>query len=320
MSASLVSCLSRLALAGRSQASHTATSAAAASCSFASSSRCTIALPRSSAVPSARPRAYATDAASTSVSWSQTPKPFSIGHLSPAIPKKTAKRLGRGPSSGRGGTSTRGHKGQKARRGNGKPTPGFEGGQTPLMIRYPKRGFVNAFAHETVPLNISRLQEWISAGRLDASKPITVKELFESRCIHRVGDGGVKLLGEGAMNLLQPVNVVVSRASVSAIAAIEAAGGSITCVYYTPLTLRALLKPEKWTSRGKMVPRQSMPIGRKDLLYYSDIRNRGYLAKLHLNKELDPTISASSQPSSSAEAAQKIVEELAPKEAAATLV
>ena len=53
------------------------------------------------------------------------------------------KRLGRGPSSGRGGTSTRGHKGQKARAGNGKPVPGFEGGQTPLTRRYPKRGFAN---------------------------------------------------------------------------------------------------------------------------------------------------------------------------------
>lgn len=116
-----------------------------------------------------------------------------------------------------------------------------------------------------MPLNISRLQAWISAGRLDVSKPITVKELLESRCIHRMGDSGVKLLGEGADSIAQPIHVVVSRASASAIEAVEAAGGSITCVYYTPLSLRALVKPEKWTARGKIVPRQSLPVGKKDL-------------------------------------------------------
>lgn len=72
------------------------------------------------------------------------PSSYSIGALSPAQPKKTMKRVGRGPGSGRGGTATRGHKGQRARAGNGKPTPGFEGGQTPIMRRFPKRGFVNA--------------------------------------------------------------------------------------------------------------------------------------------------------------------------------
>lgn len=59
-------------------------------------------------------------------------------------PSLQRKRVGRGPGSGRGGTATRGHKGQKARAGNGKPVPGFEGGQTPLARRFPKRGFVNA--------------------------------------------------------------------------------------------------------------------------------------------------------------------------------
>lgn len=138
-----------------------------------------------------------------------------------------------------------------------------------LFFLHDPLGSPTRFAHETVPLNVSRLQEWISAGRLDPSKPITVKELFLSRCIHRMGDGGVKLLGNGAETLAQPVDVVVSRASLSAIKAIEAAGGSITCVYYTPLTLRALVKPEKWTDKGKMVPRQSIPIGRKDLREYT---------------------------------------------------
>lgn len=139
MRPSLVASFSRLAVASTSQASSSA---------VASSSRSALVAARR--LPGASTplrRHYAVSAAATSsssASWTETAKPFSIGHLSPAQPKKTAKRLGRGPSSGRGGTSTRGHKGQKARRGNGKPTPGFEGGQTPLMRRYPKRGFVNA--------------------------------------------------------------------------------------------------------------------------------------------------------------------------------
>ena len=81
-----------------------------------------------------------------------------IGNLTPAVPKKNSKRLGRGDGSGRGGTSTRGHKGQKARAGNGKPKPGFEGGQTPLTRLIPKRGFTNPHKQHYAPLNVDRLQ------------------------------------------------------------------------------------------------------------------------------------------------------------------
>lgn len=125
-----------------------------------------------------------------------------------------------------------------------------------------------SFAHETVPLNLSRLQTWIDAGRLDPTHPITARELYLSRCIHRLGDGGVKLLADGAESLRQPVDLVVSRASTMAIRAVEGLGGSITCKYYTPLTLRALVKPEKWVERGRMLPRESMPINRRDLREY----------------------------------------------------
>lgn len=65
--------------------------------------------------------------------------------------------------------------------------------------------------------------------------------------------------------LSQPLHIVVSRASESAIRAVEKAGGSITCKYYTPLSLRALIKPEKWTDRGRLLPNESVPIGRKEL-------------------------------------------------------
>lgn len=195
------------------------------------------------------------------------------------------KRLGRGDGSDRGGTSTRGNKGQKARAGNGKPKPGFEGGQMPLVRLIPKRGFTNSYvahAHPShaqtfAPLNVDRLQYWIDQGRLDPSAPITIKELYESRCIHRIRDG-VKLLGDGAAHLKTPIQLVVSRASQSAIQAVEAAGGSIVCRYYNATSLRALVKPHKWLLKNKPLPRFADPVSKRELLWYSSPNNRGYLA------------------------------------------
>lgn len=205
-----------------------------------------------------------------------------IGNLQPAVPKKARKRVGRGDGSDRGGTSTRGMKGQKARAGNGKPKPGFEGGQTPLIRRIPKRGFTNPHKQYFAPLNLDRLQFWIDQGRIDASKPITARELLTSGCIHNVKDG-VKLLGDGSAHLRTPVHVVVSRASKSAIAAVEAAGGSIVCRYYNATSLRALIEPQKWLMRGKPLPRFADPVSQSDLLWYSSPNNRGYLAMRALN-------------------------------------
>lgn len=265
----LISSFNRLALQSQTAASAVASSSRLALPSSSPAVRACrstsfLAPPRTATASSFRafsagsPRTYASAAPASSS--------FSIGKFSPGQAKKTNKRLGRGPSSGRGGTSGRGHKGQRARVGNGKPTPGFEGGQTPIMRRYPKRGFVNTtFEHKTVPLNIERLEAWIEEGKLNPFMPITAKELYYSRCVHSLGDGGIKLLGEGAATLRFPLNIVVSRASKSAIKAIEAAGGAITCKYYTPLTLRALIKPEKWTAKGKLVPNESVPVSRKDL-------------------------------------------------------
>ncbi|PKI83921.1 YmL10 [Malassezia vespertilionis] len=200
-----------------------------------------------------------------------------LGNLAPAQRKKSRKRLGRGDSSERGGTSTRGNKGQKARAGNGKPKPGFEGGQTPLIRLIPKRGFVNSHAQDFVPLNVDRLQYWIDQGRLDAERPITIRELYDTRCIHRLGDG-VKLLGDGRRHLVNPVQLVVSRASQSAIRAVEDAGGSIVCRYYNATSLRALTKPQKWLLKNKPLPHFADPISKRELLWYSSINNRGYLA------------------------------------------
>lgn len=209
------------------------------------------------------------------------------------------KRLGRGDGSDRGGTSTRGHKGQKGRAGNGKPKPGFEGGQTPLTRLIPKRGFINSHAQTFVPLNVDRLQYWIDQGRLNPLEPITIKELYESRCIHCIRDG-VKLLGDGNGHMRTPVNLVVSRASQSAIQAVEAAGGSIVCRYYNATSLRALVKPHKWLLNNKPLPHFADPVSKRDLLWYSSINNRGYLALRDLEERAAG--SAPAPPSESADA------------------
>lgn len=114
-----------------------------------------------------------------------------ISHLSdnPGAYSKKIRR-GRGPSSGKGKTSGRGHKGQKQ---HGKVPAGFNGGQTPLEVVKGPRGFTNIFSLDMAVVNLDRIQTWIDAGRLDPKQVITVRELCQSRCLHRVKDG-VKLL------------------------------------------------------------------------------------------------------------------------------
>ncbi|KAF9923166.1 YmL10 [Mortierella alpina] len=187
--------------------------------------------------------------------------------------KSQRLRVGRGQGSGKGHTAARGHKGQKARAGNGgQPKPGFEGGQTRLIDRLPKRGFKNPEHKDFQPLNLDRLQFWIESGRIDATQTITMKHLLDSRCIHNIEDG-VKLLGDGKADFKTPIHIEVSRASKSAIKAIEACGGKITSVYYNELGLRALTKPEKFEE----LPRFARPMKKKDIAFYSNEANRGYL-------------------------------------------
>lgn len=102
-------------------------------------------------------------------------------------------RRGRGPASGKGKTGGRGQKGQHA---HGKVPAGFEGGQTPQSITNPERGRgkYNPFKVDMSPVNLDRIQAWIDQGRLDPTKPITMKELAKSRCLHGVRRHGVKLL------------------------------------------------------------------------------------------------------------------------------
>ncbi|OJT14147.1 54S ribosomal protein L10, mitochondrial [Trametes pubescens] len=210
-------------------------------------------------------------------------------NLSPATgSQSTQKRLGRGRSSGLGKTSGRGHKGQKARAGNGKPKAGFEGGQTPIVKLFPKRGFVNQNAKVFAPVNLDRIQHWIDQGRLTSSpeKPITAKELLASGCVHNVHDG-IKLLGSGSEYLKTPIHITPSRASRSAIRAVEKAGGSVFCQYYNDLALKDCVKgrtdrtdaaPTRKTDIVSQVTRETLAV------WYTSWQNRGYLSPTALSK------------------------------------
>lgn len=136
---------------------------------------------------------------------------------------KARMRVGRGVGSGKGKTCGRGVKGQKSRRG--VSINGFEGGQMPIHMRMPKRGFnkLNAKTHNW--LNLSDLEVAIAAGKLDISKTIDEAILVANGVVRRAKDG-IRILGRGELN--SKVNLVVAGASAAAIAAIEAKGGSVT--------------------------------------------------------------------------------------------
>ena len=136
--------------------------------------------------------------------------------LKPAVGATTApKRLGRGVGSGLGKTSGKGHKGAKARSGGGK-RPGFEGGQMPLTMRLPKRGFTNNFRKEYVAINVSRLEVF------DDGATVTPVELIEMGIIKKIGDG-VKIMGDG--ELTKKLTVLATKFTATAKEKIEAAGG-----------------------------------------------------------------------------------------------
>ncbi|MDD6882668.1 MAG: 50S ribosomal protein L15 [Eubacteriales bacterium] len=136
--------------------------------------------------------------------------------LKPAVGSTTApKRLGRGIGSGLGKTSGKGHKGAKARSGGGK-RPGFEGGQMPLTMRLPKRGFTNNFRTEYVAINVDRLEIF------EDGQTVTPVELIEAGVIKKINDG-VKIMGNG--ELTKKLTVQANKFTASAKEKIEAVGG-----------------------------------------------------------------------------------------------
>src|SRR5690242_19099510 len=134
-----------------------------------------------------------------------------------------AKRLGRGIGSGKGKTSGKGVKGQKAR--EGVSLNGFEGGQLPIYRRLPKRGFHNPFRKEYAPLNVGALDAAIASGKIDGEQPIPEATIIGAGLVAGHKDG-IRLLGEGSVS--RAVTITVSGASATARAAIEQVGGSLT--------------------------------------------------------------------------------------------
>ena len=136
---------------------------------------------------------------------------------------KGRMRVARGPGSGKGKTAGRGVKGQTSRTGHGMNA--FEGGQMPIHMRAPKRGFNNPFAKKLVEVNLWRLAQAIEAGKLDAGQPVDGPALVKAGVIRRERDG-VRLLGQG--ELKAKLDVRCHSATASARKAIEAAGGQLT--------------------------------------------------------------------------------------------
>jgi large subunit ribosomal protein L15 len=162
---------------------------------------------------------------------------------------KKRMRVGRGPGSGKGKTAGRGVKGQKSR--SGVAIGGFEGGQMPLYMRMPKRGFNNANALKLAEVNLWRLQDAIDAKKLDIKNEINGEALVAAGVIRRVKDG-VRVLGTGEIK--GKLNLVVWSASAGAVKAIEAAGGTIVQERIAAEAKAAARLEKRNAAKGKAPP------------------------------------------------------------------
>lgn len=139
--------------------------------------------------------------------------------------RKNRMRVGRGIGSGKGKTAGRGQKGQKSR--SGVAVKGFEGGQMPLHMRLPKRGFNNPFGKDYAEVNLGMIQKLIDAKKLDARSTIDHAAL-KAAGVARGGKDGVRLLGKG--EITAKLNFSVAGASKGAVAAVEKAGGKVDVI------------------------------------------------------------------------------------------
>ncbi|TPG39118.1 50S ribosomal protein L15 [Sphingomonas koreensis] len=158
--------------------------------------------------------------------------------------RKGRMRVGRGIGSGKGKTGGRGQKGQKSR--EGVSIAGFEGGQMPLHMRLPKRGFNNIFAKDYAEVNLGAIQKAVDAGKIEKGATIDHAAL-KAAGLARGGKHGVRLLAKG--ELTAKLAFYVAGASKSAIAAVEKAGGSVEIPTVVPAADKA--KEKKGTTRGK---------------------------------------------------------------------
>ncbi len=137
--------------------------------------------------------------------------------------RKDVKRVGRGMASGYGKTAGRGTKGQKARAGSRKQAT-FQGGQMPILRRFPKYGFTNPFAKHYVTINLGDIEKFIASGKINAKEEINIDSLIAAKILNR-RLSGLKVLAKGEIKTA--VNIVADKWSKAAEAAIVKAGGSI---------------------------------------------------------------------------------------------
>jgi large subunit ribosomal protein L15 len=151
--------------------------------------------------------------------------------------RKGRMRVGRGIGSGKGKTAGRGHKGAKAR--SGVAINGFEGGQMPLHMRIPKRGFNNIFAKDYAIVNLGAIQKLVDAKKLDA-KAVIDHAALQAAGVARGGKDGVRILAKG--ELTAKLSFKVAGASASAVAAVEKAGGSVEVIHVVSAAEKAAAK------------------------------------------------------------------------------
>ena len=158
--------------------------------------------------------------------------------------RKSKMRVGRGIGSGKGKTAGRGQKGQKSR--EGVSIAGFEGGQMPLHMRLPKRGFNNIFAKDFAEVNLGRIQKAIDDKKLDASGKIGLEALKKAGLIAKSRDG-VRLLAKGEIKA--KLDIEVAGASASAVEAVKKAGGSVVTTFVKKVYMNKKGAPGKRAQR-----------------------------------------------------------------------
>jgi len=157
---------------------------------------------------------------------------------------KHKTKVGRGSSSGMGKTAGRGVKGAKAR--TGTKVYGFEGGQMPLHMRIPKRGFNNIFARDFAEVNLGRIQKALDDKKLDASARIGLEALRKAGLVSKNRDG-VRLLGKGEIK--SKLDIEVAGASNSALEAVRKAGGTVTVTFKKKVYMNRKGEPGKRVQR-----------------------------------------------------------------------
>ena len=167
--------------------------------------------------------------------------------------RRSRTRVGRGIGSGKGKTAGRGHKGQKSR--SGVAIKGFEGGQMPIHMRLPKRGFNNFTKKKYTEITTGKLQSYIDSGLLKIDKEITETD-FISSCAIKKSPNGFKLINKG--DLKSEINISISKATKSSIELIQSLGGTIN-ILETPKTKRnrKVTKKTNKTKQEKDIPEGS---------------------------------------------------------------